>query len=110
MSGASFQVAVTWFRTGYRRHINCPELRCCPYSWKPFHVAHILVSCTTMDQSAIVRNLNLDNGLSDTGAALAILKRMALDSWEPLAKFYRQNYNIIGTVGDPVPQSDQEDE
>ena len=29
--------------------------------------------------------LDPDNGLSDTRAALAILKRMALSSWEPLA-------------------------
>ena len=63
-----------------------------------------------MDWSAIMRFVDLDNSLSDSRAALAILKRKALDSWEPLAKFYRQNYNDMGTVGDPASQSDQEDE
>ena len=55
-----------------------------------------------MDQSAIEQFLDSDNGLSDTRAALA--------SWEPLAKFYRQNYHVMGTVGDPGPQSDHGDE
>ena len=42
-----------------------------------------------MDWSAIERFLDPDNSLLDTRVALAILKRMAVVSWEPLAKFYR---------------------
>ena len=50
--------------------------------------------------------------MSDICAALAILKRMALDSWEPLADLqcHGQNYNVMGTVRDPEPQSDHDDE
>ena len=75
---------------------------------QPFHVAHILASCAAMDRSAIGRFLDLENGLSDTRVALAILKRMAVASWEPLTKFYRQYYHIMGTVGDLEPQSDHD--
>ena len=34
----------------------------------------------------------------------AILKRIAKSSWEPLVRFYRQNYHIIESIG---PRSDQ---
>ena len=46
---ASVQVVLTRFRTSYRRHIDCPELQRCPCNQRPFHVAHILASCTAMD-------------------------------------------------------------
>ena len=65
------------------------------------------VGCSSDD---IDRLLDPDNGLSDTRTALAIMKRMALDSWELLAKFYRQNYNVMGTIRDPEPQSDHDNE
>ena len=54
-----------------------------------------------MDRSAIEQFMDTDNGLSDTRAALTTLKRIAKASWEPLAKFYRQNYHIMKTDGDP---------
>ena len=58
----------------------------------------------------IVRCLDPDNGLSDTWVALTILKRMARAFWEPLATFYRQNYHVMGTIGDPEPQNDHGDD
>ena len=63
-----------------------------------------------MDRSAIEQFLDPNNGLSDTQAALAILKRMAWASWEPLDKFSRENYHVMGTLGNPEPQSDHDDE
>ena len=67
------------------------------------HNKVMMASYAAMDRCAIEQFLDPDNGLSDNRAAQAILKRMALVYWEPLAKFYRQNYHVNGTVGDPEP-------
>ena len=102
------QVVVTRFRTGYRRHI--------------FHVAHILASCNAMDQSAIVRFLDPDNSLSDTRAALGVQDGPVLPGVQghpeedgpvllgAACQVLEAELNVMGTVGDPAPQSDREDE
>ena len=106
---ASVQVAVTRFRTGYRRFADVPVLQRCPCGLKPFHVAHILASCAALDRTDIREFLDPSHNLSDTRAALAILTRMANSSWEPLGRFYRRNYHVIESIGAPEPRSDQDD-
>ena len=104
---ASTQVAVTRFRTGYRRWIDVPDLKRCPCGDKFFYVAHILATCKEMDRSAIQEYMDPDDHRSDTRAAKAILTRMAKTSWEPLARFYRQNRDVIETVG-PLAAADSD--
>ena len=76
---------------------------------KPFHVAHILAFCAALDRNAIQKDLDPMHNLSDTRAALAIQKRMAGYSWEPLGRFYRKNYHVIESIGVPEPRCNQDD-
>ena len=104
---ASTQVAVNRFRTGYRRWIDVPNLQRCPCGTKIFNVAHILASCGAVDRSAISSFMeDSDQQLSDNRAALAILYRLSKTSWNPLARFYRQNIDVINSVGHPDPDPD----
>ena len=108
---ATTQVAATRFRSGYRRWIDVPDLQRCPCGDKIFNVAHILATCKEMDRSAILDFMDPNDHRSDTRAAKAILTRMAKTSWEPLARFYRQNRDVIESVGPPAAvDSDHEDD
>ena len=72
-----------------------------------FNVAHVLASCPAFDRTALQGFLEAPSNKSDTRKALAILKRLAKTSWEPLDRFYRQNYHTFEIVG--IPEVDTDD-
>ena len=102
-------VAVTRFRTSYRRHIDIPTRQRCPCGSHIFSAAHALASCKALDHTPInqYRIQNAANGNNDFQVAEDILTKMAkAQDWEPLGRFLRKNEKILETVGPADPDSE----
>ena len=89
----------TRFRLGHRRWSDTPEYTLCSCEIELFGPAHILTSCPLFNYTAIQKLINsaMDSGpnLSKTELAIKILKLAAAKKYVPLAKFYKDNENLL---------------